>query len=370
MTRGRRGLKKETLAQLLNRLGLQENRLEKPVLILDQILKWADEFREENGEWPKSNSGKIKGTKETWSAINQSLIKGNRGLLGGSSLAKLLEENRNVSNKSNLRQFSETEVRQWIDEFTEIEKEFPTKTSGRIKGEVDLEWNDIDRFFNQGVRGLPKIGSLANFIYLKFGKAHNKSKSKLTTQQILKWADEFREENGEWPKRDSGKIKGTDETWSAIDSALSSGGRGFDGDSSLAQILNEKRSLRNVGKLAKLTPEKIIFWIEEYFKLHNKYPKRDSGKIPESPDEDTWINVDGAMKKNLRGLEMNTTLKKFIKEHFKDKPEPKKLTNLQKKIVQLKSKGKLNSEIAKEIKRHPSFISQTLKREHVKNLLI
>ena len=62
---------------------------------LEQILAWADAHRERTGEWPTTGSGKVYGVIcETWPAIDRALRRGNRGLPGGSSLAKLLDEKR------------------------------------------------------------------------------------------------------------------------------------------------------------------------------------------------------------------------------------------------------------------------------------
>ena len=58
----------------------------------EKILAWAEAHRIRTGRWPTSKSGVIEGTDgDTWSAITTALSKGCRGLLPGSSLARLLE---------------------------------------------------------------------------------------------------------------------------------------------------------------------------------------------------------------------------------------------------------------------------------------
>ena len=74
---------------------LAEQRGFRPRLTLEQVLAWADAHRERTGELPSVNSGAVHGAAgETWRAIDRALMRGHRGLSGGSSLAKLLDEQR------------------------------------------------------------------------------------------------------------------------------------------------------------------------------------------------------------------------------------------------------------------------------------
>jgi hypothetical protein len=76
-----------------------------------QILQWADEHRQRTGAWPTSNSGPVAGFKgEKWQSINAALRCGARGLLGGSSLAKLLAHHRGVRNRKGLPPLGEAQV--------------------------------------------------------------------------------------------------------------------------------------------------------------------------------------------------------------------------------------------------------------------
>ena len=59
-----------------------------------QILGWADAYKLASAEWPKRNSGLVTDADETWAGIYSALNLGLRGLPGGSSLAKLLAEQR------------------------------------------------------------------------------------------------------------------------------------------------------------------------------------------------------------------------------------------------------------------------------------
>jgi hypothetical protein len=63
-----------------------------PRLTVDQILEWADEYFATRGRWPGVHSGGIARTRgETWRKVNLALCRGDRGLPGRTSLARLLE---------------------------------------------------------------------------------------------------------------------------------------------------------------------------------------------------------------------------------------------------------------------------------------
>jgi hypothetical protein len=63
---------------------------------------------------------------------------------------------------------------------------------------------------------------------------------------------------GDWPHRESGQIPGSlGEKWRRVDNALVYGLRGLPGGSSLAQLLAERRGVRNIRRLPRLTEEQI-----------------------------------------------------------------------------------------------------------------
>jgi hypothetical protein len=73
-------------------------RPKKPVLILKEILAWADAHYRRTGKWPGQSSGYIpEAPGNTWSAVDVALRRGYRGLPGKSSLVSLLHEHRGVT---------------------------------------------------------------------------------------------------------------------------------------------------------------------------------------------------------------------------------------------------------------------------------
>ena len=93
---GRRGLPGgSSLAKLLAEHRGARNIGDLSNLTFRQILQWADRHHQRTGKWPVRTSGEVRDVPgETWLGINTALGRGSRGLPGGSSLAKLLDEKR------------------------------------------------------------------------------------------------------------------------------------------------------------------------------------------------------------------------------------------------------------------------------------
>jgi hypothetical protein len=91
LRRGLRGLPSGTsLSKLLNkRIGAEGGR-GKPPLRLEQILAWMRAHHDRTGRWPQIKSGEVQDAPgENWTAIDQALRHGSRGLPAGLSLRLL-----------------------------------------------------------------------------------------------------------------------------------------------------------------------------------------------------------------------------------------------------------------------------------------
>ena len=93
LRRGLRGLPGGTsLARLLQKLRGKQvvKRPYYPPLSAQQIVDWQKSYRQATGHWPVESSGPItEAPEETWLTVSRALQYGNRGLPGGSGLAKL-----------------------------------------------------------------------------------------------------------------------------------------------------------------------------------------------------------------------------------------------------------------------------------------
>ena len=130
------------------------------LLTVTTVLTWADLHHARTGRWPTPDSGPAREAPgETWGNINRSLYEGYRGLPGGSSLDRLLQQRRG---KGRLRRpLTEAQVLAWADHHRERTGRWPHLRSGPVAGAPGEVWGNIDRALRHGRRGLPGDSSLS-----------------------------------------------------------------------------------------------------------------------------------------------------------------------------------------------------------------
>ena len=307
-----------SLAQLLAEERGVRNRGDLPSLTEEQILKWSEAHYQQTGNWPKSTSGDVLGEPgEKWGNINAALIQGLRGLPCGSSLAQLLAEKRGVRNVKALPDLTVQQILKWVDAHNQKTGEWPNATSGDVLGAPGEKWMNIHLALYAGGRGLPGGSSLAQLLAEERGVRNRGDLPSLTEEQILKWSEAHYQQTGNWPKSTSGDVLGEPgEKWVNINSALDRGHRGLPGKSSLAQLLQNKRGVKNHLALSDLTVEQILKWVTAHHHKTGDWPRVASGDVLDTPDE-KWRNIDNALRYGLRGLPGGSSLAKLLAEKRK-----------------------------------------------------
>jgi hypothetical protein len=315
---GNRGLPGgTTLAQLLAaRRGVRNPKALAP-LTERQILHWADAHRKATGDWPTQKSGAIRGTSESWSQVNYSLVAGSRGLSGSTTLARLLDAKRGVVNIQDRDPLAEKDILSWADEYFTRTGRWPTPKAGKVENAHET-WGAINNALVSGSRGLTGGSSLARLLSLRRGKRHRQELSPLREESILRWADEFRSMTGNWPTRKSGVFGDSGDTWGQVDAALKQGHRGLNGGSSLARLLARHRGVPNRKDLPLLTIKQIEMWAEESHASSGSWPKPASGLI--AGTRETWAGVNAALMRGHRGLPGGSSLAKLLKKHRRGEP--------------------------------------------------
>jgi superfamily II DNA or RNA helicase len=283
----------------------------KPNLTVQQILEWADAHKSRTDKWPSKESGNIHETDENWRAINQALLRGNRGLTLRCSLVKLLERERGRPNPNVRPSLTTIQILRWADEHRRQKGEWPKQGTGKVANERET-WLGIDAALRHGKRGLPGGSSLAQLLQDQRGVPNHLNRPILTEKQILSWADKHKRSTGEWPKEKLGPIDGTDETWERVNAALKAGTRGLPGGSSLARLLKEKRGVVNVHDRSRLTYKQILTWADQHKEKFGDWPTEKSGPI-DGTDE-TWAIVNGALKAGTRGLPGSSSLARLLEQ--------------------------------------------------------
>ena len=97
--------RKSSLASLIGKTFNFKNHMNLSSLTEEMIIRWVTQYIDIHGQKPNQNSGILDFVSEaykgiTWLAINTALDKGGRELLGGSSLAKLIEKRLGIKNRT------------------------------------------------------------------------------------------------------------------------------------------------------------------------------------------------------------------------------------------------------------------------------
>ncbi|MEX2119722.1 MAG: hypothetical protein WD847_09015 [Pirellulales bacterium] len=316
LSQGFRGLPGgSSLRRLLARHRGVRNKCMLPRLSIEQILEWADAWFERTGRWPEAESGYIPGTTgEKWMHVEIALRQGSRGLPGGSSLARLLAEQRGKRNRRALPPYSMRQILAWADAHHARTGRWPNSHSGPIREAPGETWQAVDMALSQGLRGLPGGSSLPRLLARRRGVRNHLMVPPLSIEQILAWADAHFARTGRWPSKLSGPIPGTrGETWSGVDGALRLGQRGLPGGSSLPRLLAERRRVPNRHAMP-FSVEQILAWADAHFKRTGRRPNTRSGTVAERPGV-TWLMVDGWLRTGRHGLPGGSSLRRLLQAH-------------------------------------------------------
>jgi hypothetical protein len=228
-----------SLARLLAQHRGVANVGDRPKLTEAMILAWADAFRQQTGRWPVRTDGVIPGSQgDTWASVDAALHRGTRGLPGGSSLARLLAEQRGVRNLADLPPLTEELILSWMDDHRERTGCWPRMTSGPVLAAPGETWGAINKMLREGGRGRPGGSSLAELLARGRRVRNNWHLPPLNEPEIVTWCRAHAVREGYWPTSGSGTVReAPDETWKGIDAALRKGRRGLPGGSSLARLL-------------------------------------------------------------------------------------------------------------------------------------
>jgi len=204
----------------------------------------------------------------------------------------------------------------WADLYYSRMGRWPKKNSGRIPGALGETWMAVDGALYQGLRGLPKEGSLPKLLAEHRGVRNLADLPRLSVNLILGWADAHYRRSGTWPTKNSGAMaEAPGETWNAVDKALQKGSRGIRRRTTLADLLARRRYRPHKGELPPLSEEQILTWAEAYHTLFGLYPTSTTGLIGNTGE--TWSVVDKALRFGYRGLPGGESLFRLLKRHGK-----------------------------------------------------
>lgn len=294
-----------------------------PRLSIAEILEWADAWRERTGRWPTNNSGPVfAGAVETWGRVTSALYEGIRGLPGGSSLAKLLAEHRGARSYAPPPKLTVEKILRWAEDHKSRTGQWPVKMTKSPPNATGDTWCAIDEALRKGYRGLPGGSSLCMFLGKRKPFRNERSKIRISEDEILAWADAHYDSTGNWPTKKSGSVAAMPgETWIRLDAALLQGCRGLPGGSSLPRLLEHRRGIRNAKHLPAITFEQILRWADAWHAINGDWPSVESGTIPGESGL-TWHAVNSALRSGGRGLQGSISLSDLL---WKERGRTKRL---------------------------------------------
>jgi hypothetical protein len=166
MYNGGRGLSQGvTLPQLLQQYRGHRNISALPRQTIEQILAWADAYHGAHGRWPTNKSGPIASAPgESWAEIDDALSKGRRGLIGGTTLARLLAQHRGHRYRLAPPALTLDQIVGWAEAHHAAHGRWPHSESGPISGAPGETWAMINYALVQGRRGLAGGATLARLL--------------------------------------------------------------------------------------------------------------------------------------------------------------------------------------------------------------
>jgi hypothetical protein len=161
------------------------DRRRKARLTETRILAWADAHKARTGRWPRLDSGAVpESPGEDWRRIDRALRRGDRGLPGGSSLARLLGRRRGVRNPMAPPALTEGQILAWADAHRAQTGAWPTSASGPVRGAPGETWWALDKALQSGRRGLPGRDTLFRLLRREGGLPERRGRPRGQTVRL------------------------------------------------------------------------------------------------------------------------------------------------------------------------------------------
>lgn len=225
----------KTLPQLLAEHRGVQNVQARSLLSRKKVIEWAQQHRILTGEWPRTDSGPVPGTAETWRSIHTASKLGRRGLTPKRSLAQFLTDELSVPYRLAPCELTLEGILSAADAFNAETGRYPKQASGYCE-QIQRTWQNVDLLLRRGTKLLAGKQSLSSVLNAHRG-VPTRFRKDLTVEQIIAWIRQYHMDHGKLPSAHSGEVPGTDETFIGLDRALRAGTRNLPSGWSIARIV-------------------------------------------------------------------------------------------------------------------------------------
>ncbi len=231
----------------------------------------------------------------TWGAVHVDLVRGRRGLPGGSTLSQCLM-------KHGLRDKKIEITKDKIWECVQLHrKKFGHWPEKRMEDSIEFKplkgrtWVEADSYLKQ------RESSLFQFITQKRIKLAGDI---FTADNIWNSIKDHHEKTNQWPMVSSGVIQGgplKDQEWDLVNTILKQGNKHLPGKSNLQEFIDERR--------LRYTRENILESAKLHFEETGHWPHDKSGEIEFGPLKcGNWGSADNALRNGNQHLPKGSSL--------------------------------------------------------------
>lgn len=274
-----------------------------PMISVEQLRQAVDAYRlAHGGRFPTAyDDDALPGL--TWERIDSRLRDGHRGLPGGTSLSKWLDEAYPAERYQ--APITSASMLAWVTAHLAANGgDFPHVASGQIPG-VNRTWMNLNDALRKRQLAFTRCSSLSAWLDEQFPLDRKKPAARLTANMILELVDGYRaEHDGAFPYRESGKVAGLNMTWTQLDNALRQGGK------SLAKWL-----VKRYPDFVEVPEQRLRAWVDEYARESERaLPTSASGEIPGTGW--TWTQVDRAFRSGAWRWSTDNSLSAWLDATF------------------------------------------------------
>ena len=239
-------------------------------------------------------------------------FRGNRGLPGGSSLARLLAEHRGARNPKDLPPLTIEQILAWADAHRAATGRWPVGLSGPVAEGSEETWAVVNKALCRAAIAACPAARRWPACWRSTGRC-DRGGCRCGRSAPGPAPTARPPAAGPMPTPAPCAASPT-RTGRRSMPRLKFGRRGLPGGSSLTALFGRSLDPAAQGIRPELTVEQVLAWADAHRAATGRWPTITSGPVAGVPGE-KWVNLDAALRLGRRGLPSGTNLTRLIAEH-------------------------------------------------------